>query len=98
MATPALSERLEARITAEQKELFKEAAAARGVTLTDFVVDSVHEAAVRTLQTRHLIQLRREDQRLFVETLLNPEPPSAALRNAVRRQGYGKGTRRKPRR
>ena len=41
-------ERLEARISPEQKPLFKEAATLRGVTLTDFVVSSVHEAAVRT--------------------------------------------------
>jgi uncharacterized protein (DUF1778 family) len=39
-------QRLEARISIEQKRLFKEAAALCGVTLTDFVVSSAHEAAV----------------------------------------------------
>ena len=53
MGTTALVGRLEARITAEQKRLFKEAAAVRGVSLTDFVVNCVHEAAVRTLEASH---------------------------------------------
>jgi uncharacterized protein (DUF1778 family) len=96
-AVGARAERLEARITAEQKELFKEAAAARGVSLTDFVVNSVHEAAVRTLQARQTIELGREDQRVFVEALLQPSAPNKALRDAVRRQGYSSRSRRRSR-
>jgi len=80
--TSSADERLEARITAEQKRLFKEAASLRGVTLTDFVVSSVHEAAVRTLEARHVIELSRTDQRAFIDALMQPPAPNAALRRA----------------
>ena len=49
------NERLEARVTLEQKELFKEAATLQGVTLTDFVVSSVHQAAIRALEARRVL-------------------------------------------
>ena len=79
-------ERLEARISTEQKRLFKEAATLRGVTLTDFVVSSVHEAAVRTLEARHVIELSQNDQRTFVDALSRPPAPNSLLRKAWARQ------------
>ena len=81
-ATALANERLEARITAEQKELFREAADLAGVTLTDFVISSVQQAAMRTLEERHLITLSRNDQRAFVQALLAPARPNARLRAA----------------
>lgn len=83
----AETERLEARITPDQKDLFKRAASLRGVTLTDFVVSSVHEAAVRTLEAMHVIEFSRRDQRAFVDALLNPVPPNKNLTKAARRHG-----------
>ena len=85
MAIAQTTERLEARITPDQKDLFKRAASLRGVTLTDFVVSSVHEAAVRTLEAMHVIEFGRRDQQAFVDALLNPEPPNAKLIKAARR-------------
>jgi len=76
------SERLEARVTPEQKELFKEAADLQGVTLTDFIVSSVHQAAVRALEARHVLELSRHDQKAFVKALLHPEGPNQRLRAA----------------
>lgn len=87
MAITDTTERLEARITSDQKDLFKRAASLRGVTLTDFVVSSVHEAAVRTLEAMHVIEFGRRDQQAFVDALLNPETPNEKLRNAARRHG-----------
>ena len=87
MAIAETTERLEARITSDQKDLFKRAASLRGVTLTDFVVSSVHEAAVRTLEAVHVIEFGRRDQQAFVNALLNPEPPNERLRKAARRHG-----------
>ncbi len=78
----ATSERLEARITAEQKELFREAATLAGVTLTDFVIRSVQQAALRTLEERLLVNLSRNDQRAFVQAMLSPAKPHARLRAA----------------
>ena len=85
MAIAETTERLEARITPDQKDLFKRAASLRGVTLTDFVVSSVHEAAVRTLEAIHVIEFGRRDQQAFVAALLNPEAPNAKLITAARR-------------
>lgn len=97
-AATSAAERLEARITSEQKSLFKEAASLRGVTLTDFVVTSVHEAAVRTLEARHIIDLAHRDQHAFVEALLHPPAPNPELRRAWARhapsQRPGRRTRR----
>ncbi|MGH6959741.1 MAG: DUF1778 domain-containing protein, partial [Dongiaceae bacterium] len=42
------AERLEARISRDQKTLFQRAAELQGRTLTDFVVSSAQDAAVRT--------------------------------------------------
>ena len=84
--TNRTDERLEARISTEQKRLFKEAATLRGVTLTDFVVSSVHEAAVRTLEARHVIELSQNDQRAFVDALRRPPAPNSVLRKAWARQ------------
>ena len=86
MAAIALTtERLEARVTVDQKELFKRAASLRGVTLTDFVVNALHEAAVRTLEATHVIDLGQRDQEAFVEALLAPPRPNRRLRAAARR-------------
>jgi len=82
VSSAAANERLEARITSEQKELFKEAATLQGVTLTDFIVSSVHQAAIRTLEKRHIIEISRNDQKAFVDALLHPAPPNARLREA----------------
>src|SRR5204863_9307221 len=80
--TGTANERLEARMTPEQKELFKEAAALQGVTLTDFIVGSVHQAAIRALHARHVLEWSRRDQNAFVTALLLPGSPGRRLRAA----------------
>ena len=79
------NERLEARISHDQKALFQHAAELQGRTLTDFVVSSVHEAAVRTIEEMKIVRLSREDSRRFAEALLNPRKPDERLRAAARR-------------
>jgi uncharacterized protein (DUF1778 family) len=90
-------ERLEARISTEQKRLFKQAATLRGVTLTDFVVSSVHEAAVRTLEARHVIELSQKDQRAFLAALSRPPAPNSLLRQAWARHSASRARSRKRR-
>jgi uncharacterized protein (DUF1778 family) len=81
----ARDERLEARISRDQKALFQRAAALQGRTLTDFVVASVHEAAVRTIEDMQSIQLSVDESRAFAEALLNPRKPVPKLKAAARR-------------
>ncbi len=77
--------RLEARISKPQKVLFERAATLRGQTLTDFVIESLREAAVKTVEEHNFIRLTIEDQRRFVEALMSPPAPNTALKKAAQR-------------
>ena len=79
------SERLEARISSEQKALFQRAAELQGRTLTDFVIASVHESAVKTIAELGAIRLTAADSRAFAEALLHPREPVPELRAAAER-------------
>jgi uncharacterized protein (DUF1778 family) len=79
------SERLEARVTAEQKAMFQRAADLEGRSLTDFVVSSLQVAAEETVRRHEVIKLSPEDSIAFVEALLNPPEPNAQLLEAARR-------------
>jgi uncharacterized protein (DUF1778 family) len=90
MAGPAAGskprdERLEARISHDQKALFQRAADLQGRTLTDFVIASVHDAAIRVIEETQTIRLSAEDSQAFAEALLNPREPNARLKAAAKR-------------
>lgn len=84
-------ERLEARISREQKELFQRAADIQGRTLTDFVISSVAEAAKRAIQEHEMMTLSVRDREVFVEALLSPPDPSDKLRAAASRHKQNMG-------
>jgi uncharacterized protein (DUF1778 family) len=81
----ARSERLEARISPDQKDLFLRAAELQGRTLTDFIIASVHEAAVRAIDEMRAIRLTEQESRDFAEAVLNPREPIPKLKAAARR-------------
>jgi uncharacterized protein (DUF1778 family) len=85
-------ERLEARVSAETKALCQEAATLQGQSLTDFVVGSAVESAKRILRRNELAELTQRDRSAFVDSLLNPPPPSQRLQQAARHyeQVFGK--------
>ncbi|WP_425525975.1 DUF1778 domain-containing protein [Halotia branconii] len=85
------AERLEARISKEQKELFQRAAKIQGRTLTDFVISSLLNAANQVIQENEMMILSRKDQEVFVEALLNPPEPSAKLKAAAQRYKQNMG-------
>jgi uncharacterized protein (DUF1778 family) len=82
VASPQRRERLEARVTRDQKELFQEAAALEGTSLTDFMVRSTQRAAEQAIREHSTLVLTPRESRSFVEALLHPAPPNAALRAA----------------
>ncbi len=82
---PLRGERLEARISADQKELFQRAAELQGRTLTDFVIASVHDAAIRALEDMQAVKLTSEESRAFAEAILNPREPGGRLQAAAQR-------------
>lgn len=78
-------ERLETRVTAEQKKLIERAAALQGRTVTDFVLTSVQDAARRAIEEHSQLALSVRDSEAFVDALLNPKPVNDRLRDTVRR-------------
>lgn len=77
--------RLEARVSADEKELFQQAAALRGQSLTEFLVSCAHSAARRTVLEHEVLTLSASDRKAFVATLLKPPSPGKRLKTAARR-------------
>ena len=77
-------ERLEARVTREQKRLIERAAALCGTSVTEFVVASAHEAASNAIRDAEVLHLRDEARETFLGAVLHPPVPNAAARAAVR--------------
>lgn len=78
----ARSARLEARIAPEVLAIVRRAAELEGRSLSDFVVAAAQEVAQRTIEQNNVIRLSVEDQQRFVDMLLNPPKPAAALKRA----------------
>ena len=74
--------RLEARIAPEALAMVKRAAEMEGRSLSDFIVSAAQEIARRTIEENNVIRLAAEDQQRFVDMLLHPPEPSAALKRA----------------
>jgi len=77
--------RLEARISAEEKELLKRAADLQGCSLTEFVVRSAQEAARKAVKEHQIMSLTARDTEAFVKALLKPPAPSKKIRHAAAR-------------
>jgi uncharacterized protein (DUF1778 family) len=88
----ARGERLEARISRDQKMLFQRAAELQGRSMTEFIVSNLQDAAMRTIADTQIIRLNAEESRAFAEALLNPRAPRQKLRTAARRymETFGK--------
>ena len=82
--TPPRRDRLEARVAREQKILFQKAADLQGKSLTDFLIHSAWQEALKTIQEHETLILSAQDQTVFMETLLAYTSPNEALRSAAR--------------
>jgi uncharacterized protein (DUF1778 family) len=78
-------ERLEARVTPDQKRLIERAAELRGSTVTDFVVVSAQQAATDTIRDFETLVLRDQARDVFINAILNPPLPNDAARAAAQR-------------
>jgi uncharacterized protein (DUF1778 family) len=82
MATQ-VNDRIDVRITKEQKELFRRASVISGFkNLTEFVVHCVSKESKNLLIEENQILKNEEDKRIFFHALLNPPSPNAALKKA----------------
>ena len=78
-------ERLEARVTLDQKRLIERAAELRGTTITEFVVVSAQQAAANTIKDFETLTIRDEAREVFIRAVLNPPAPNQAARAAAAR-------------
>jgi uncharacterized protein (DUF1778 family) len=85
------AERLEARVTVAQKRLIERAAGLQGTTVTNFVVFSAQQAAVKMIKELESLSLTEEAREVFVNAILNPAGPNEAALAAARRYGRQMG-------
>ncbi|SRR5713101_2398775 len=78
-------ERLEARLTPEQKMHIEQAARIRGTSVSDFVVLSADDAALRTIREHEVLTLNERARKVFIHALLHPPAPSRRLVAAAKR-------------
>lgn len=77
-------QRLEARVTKEQKDLLERAADLEGRSLTDFLVSSAAAAAKQVIQEHEVLRLTTRDRTVLLAALQNPPAPNAKLRELAR--------------
>ena len=77
--------RIEARIAPDALAIVKRAAEIQGRSVSDFVVAAAQDAARKAIEEAQIIRLSVEDQRAFVEAILNPPPLTPAMKQAIDR-------------
>ena len=78
-------ERVKARLNPEQKRRIEYPASLKGTSISDFMVSSADDAAVRAIEQHEVWTLTGRDREAFVKALLHPPAPSPRMRAAVRR-------------
>ena len=79
------TQRLDARVTSEEKQLFARAAELAGTTLSGFVVTQLRTAARQVIREHETMGLTDRDRAVLVDALLEENPqPNAALQRAAR--------------
>jgi uncharacterized protein (DUF1778 family) len=81
----AKSERLEMRLSREQKDLIERAARIRGLDVTSFAVPTVLEAAREIVGRQSVTVLSDRDYKKFLQILDAHEEPAPKLKAAVKR-------------
>lgn len=83
----AKNSRLEARVSPEALAVIKRAAEIQGRSISDFVVSAAQELAQRTIEETNFIRLSIDDQRRFVELLIEPPELSPVMKRAAKAHG-----------
>lgn len=82
MAT-LINDRIDVRISREQKELIKYASALRGYkNVSEFIVTYVTNEANKIVAENNNILSTIEDKKIFIEAILNPPLANDKLKNA----------------
>ncbi|MCX2429614.1 DUF1778 domain-containing protein [Pedobacter sp. GR22-10] len=84
-----IDDRIDVRISKEQKELIKYASELSGFkSLSEFIVYHIQAQAHKIIKDTNTILNTIEDKRVFLDAILNPREPNAALKQA--RLNYNK--------
>ncbi len=78
-------QRIDLRLTDEDKSLIEEAAAMSNQTITQFMVASASERAAQVIEQHRRLVLNEESWDLVMEALSNPPAPNARLKSAAKR-------------
>jgi uncharacterized protein (DUF1778 family) len=79
------TERLDARVTKDEKRVIETAADLRGLSVTDLMRTVLTDAAIRIIRESEVLVLAERSRAVFVEALMNPPKPSAQALAAARR-------------
>ena len=82
MNKPLKTERIEARVDPDIRDLITEAADLEGCSISEFLVVSAKERAEKTLHRTRVFRLTEESQVRFAELVLDPPPPNQAMQEA----------------
>lgn len=85
MTEPRKSERLELRLTRDQKVRIEQAAALSGRTVTDFSVSVLAREADEAIRSERELHLSQESWDAFNEILDRPAKPVGGLADLLRR-------------
>lgn len=81
---PLRRDRVEARVTPQEKRMIRRAAALRGTTVSGLIVDCARDV-LEGSPTPGASAFPAEALHAIVQALANPKPPSPALQTAIRR-------------
>ena len=83
--TDRRTQRLDARVTAEDKRLLARAAELAGMNVSSFVVSHARSAAREIIREHETMDLTDRDREVLVSALLEEDPlPNPALQRAAR--------------
>lgn len=81
------TERIEARVEPDVRELIVSAARLEGRSVSEFLVASAKERAEAALHRQTVYRLTAEDQLRFAEAIIDPPPLNAAMKEALEEHG-----------
>lgn len=85
MAQPVRQDdRIDIRISREDKDLIEAAAALKGQKMSAFVIENMRSASKQLIETSKTVSLSDQAWDAFVAMLENPPEPTESLRRAVK--------------
>jgi uncharacterized protein (DUF1778 family) len=78
-------QRIDLRLSDEDKNMIEEAAAMSNQTITQFMVASASERAAEVIEQHRRLILNEESWNLVMDAISNPPAPNERLKRAARR-------------